>query len=40
VRLPDYSACGHTSLSVEFVASRAAAMQFLSEAGRCGEPAC
>src|SRR5205085_7017136 len=39
-RLSDYFACGHTSLSVEFVASCAAAMQFLSEAGRCGEPAC
>jgi hypothetical protein len=39
VRLSDYFACGHISLSVEFVASCAAAMQFLSETGRCGEPA-
>src|SRR5258708_37630978 len=32
VRLPETFACGRTFLSVEFVASCAAAMQFLSEA--------
>jgi hypothetical protein len=37
--LPDYSACGHTSLSIEFAPFGAAAMQFLSEPERCGEPA-
>jgi hypothetical protein len=40
VRLADYSSCGHTNLSVELVASFAAAMELLSEAGRCGELAC